>query len=134
MHEDTEDFLAHFGVKGMRWGKRKAGDSGSDSVSSSNKASTKTEAKATKQLGKDQKKYDKNVRRNGWKAQNEASKHVEENVLPKLNKKYGDLDFSKADSDPKVKKAQEKYFDEFEKSYEKALSTKVSEMFGDRPE
>lgn len=40
-HEQTDDFLEHFGVKGMKWGQRKAEGSG-PSVRSANRAAVKT--------------------------------------------------------------------------------------------
>jgi hypothetical protein len=43
----VDDFLAHFGVKGMRWGSRKSG-SGKETPSADSKASTDLRARAKK--------------------------------------------------------------------------------------
>ena len=58
--EETEDFIAHFGVKGMKWGVTK-GDSGSSSSSSSSGGSVKTR-KELRGLDKASRKNDKVAR------------------------------------------------------------------------
>lgn len=42
-NEEVFDYLEHFGVKGMRWGKRKSGDSSSGEAPAKPKKFTKTE-------------------------------------------------------------------------------------------
>jgi hypothetical protein len=127
MAEQLDDFLEHYGIPGMKWGKRKGS-------SDSSEASPRQQKKALKQLGKDQKAYDKNVNKNWHKAYNETAELARTKLIPAINKKYDKYDFSNIDNDPKMKKVFDKYINEYDESFNKALKTKVSDMFGERPE
>lgn len=117
MNSNVDEFLAHAGVKGMKWGKRKAVESAPLSG---------------KKLAKAQKKYDKKVKKNWVKTYNETAAYANDVLIPKINKKYAGVDFSNL-NDPKIKKTYDKYVNEYDSMFNKAYDKKVSELFGERP-
>lgn len=124
--QQPEDVLAHFGVKGMKWGVRKdSGGSGSGSVTNSKKIA-KAEAKAAKQLSKSQKKYDKSVNKNAINAYNKAADYANSVLIPNINKKYAAIDVSDPNSAAGKKYVQE-YLDSFDKAYVDAMKSIVGE-------
>ena len=48
MSEQTDDFLSHYGVQGMKWGKRKGGSGGSSGGASGGKKAFKADVKAAR--------------------------------------------------------------------------------------
>lgn len=52
--DDAEDFLAHYGVKGMKWGQRKSGTGAPSArqVAKTEKKAAKTADKATRKAGR----------------------------------------------------------------------------------
>jgi hypothetical protein len=111
--ELSEDELAHFGVKGMRWGKRKAVDSGSDDVS----------PRQAKKLEKADRKWERNATTQSayFKIYNEAATRMN-NDIDKINGKaeYKNADLSKPSS------LQKKYYKEHSEAMTKHLNDVAS--------
>ena len=110
--EDIEAFFKHAGVKGMKWGKRKADGS-------------------YKNLQKAQKKYDKalNSRSNQIDAYNKAARFMNNGFLDKLNTKYKTLDMEKNPNS----KAAKSYIKEFDDKWDQVYTTALTENIGARP-
>ena len=121
------DELIHYGIKGMRWGVRKS------RVSSTGTKSNTRDKKEIKAIKKEQKKWDKNVRKNGYKAYNKTIQEVNDTLIPKLNKKYEKYDFSKLD-DPSIRKVYDRYIEEHDREFESIMNKNYTDMFGKRPE
>ena len=105
MEQDSiEDILAHWGIKGMKWGVRKdrSSDGGSD-------------------MKKALRAWDEGVssRKNLTRAMNQASKEMNETHLPRINKKYETLDVK----DPKT-------YTEYFKEVSEAYSDSATKAFG----
>lgn len=134
MKQPSDSFLAHYGVLGMKWGKR-SGNANVNGGSVKKKAAqlTKDQIAKDKKLAKDQKAYDKNVNANWWKAHNEAAAYANDVLIPQINKKYEKFDFTKSDIDPKIKAVEDKYFKEYDEGWEKVMNTTMDQMFGKRP-
>lgn len=79
---NEDDYLEHFGVKGMKWGVRRR--------------QKRADRKAKRQLKKDIKQFNK--RKSNWV-------DVFDSKINDLNDKYSDVDFT----DPKNKKQYDKY-------------------------
>lgn len=142
MYVDEQTYLAHYGVKGMKWGVRKkdnlavrgvqkigrtmaTGPFGKAGINAGKKINKHNQERTTaKKLKKAQKEYDKNVEKNWYKAYNEAADYMTKNVIPKLNEQY------KGDSWSYDKKVLAKYDETFNKIYQQ----KFDDMFGPRPE
>lgn len=115
--------LAHWGIKGMKWGKRRY----------QNPDGTLTPA-GKKRLAKAQKKYDrdykKNYRKNYIIAQNRTADYANEVLIPRINAKYSKI--IKTDDwadDPNYGK----YMKEYETQFNKIFDKKMSELVGERP-
>lgn len=111
------DFLEHYGVKGMKWGVRKAEDSGSGGMS---RRETKKVAKADKKWSKQL-----NSPRTFVKVHNAMAEEANRTVIPRINSKKeyaGDL--------TKNPKLQKKYEKEFETEMNKVLDRISREMLG----
>ena len=101
-----------------------------------------TDRKGYKQLVKGQKEYDQNVKNNWWKAYIVAADHANQVMIPALNKKYKDSDWSSlkfengkaVSGDPKLIKVYNKYNDEYNSQFQDILNASYKDMFGDRPE
>lgn len=132
--ESTEDLeLFHYGVLGMKWGVRRPVDSdGYVKGRAPGKSEHRAEKKAAKTLNKDKKRYDKTLRKKQFTIHNEVARKVNNEILPKLDKKYEKYDFSDL-SDPKVKKVHEKYIREFNDTYAEVQNQTVKNIVGERP-
>ena len=98
MSDPTEEFLAHFGVKGMHWGKHKSsGSSGSSSSSGGQKSRSELRSlnKAAKAEQHTQRKAD---------FQKEADKHDREVMTARKNVDKHAADYSAAKKQYKVDK------------------------------
>lgn len=132
--------LYHFGVKGMKWGVRRNrstttsnGKTGSRQ-SFKEKRIVKKEAKQkAKNLKKAQEDWDKNYEKNYMKAYNKAADIANKKLIPEINKKYANVDFSNL-NDPKVKATYEKYINEYEEQFNSVFQKQYDEIVGKRPE
>lgn len=96
----------------------------------------------SRELKREQKKWDKNFNRNWWKAYNEAARYSREVLAPELNKKYGKYDWRNLDTsdiynpkgDPKLVASYKRYVSEYETKFDKVLQQEYDKMFGKRPE
>lgn len=127
--------LYHYGVKGMKWGIRK--DHPKQQITKKpNKKVTimnkRQQKKQEKELVKKQKEWDDNVNKNWNKAYNRAADYSEKHIIPKINKKYENYDFSNL-NDPKVKKIHDQYVKEYEKEFDAVFNNTLLDMFGERP-
>ena len=103
--------LRHYGVKGMKWGRRRA------------------VKKQTKALQKSQKKYDEDVKTNWYKAYNKAAERSNAFLIPALNKKYKGVNFN----DPKNSSIRDKYEKEYADKFNTMYKQELKTLFGDRP-
>lgn len=83
MSEQVEDFLAHFGIKGMKWGVRRDKASKGGRKQSSTFRRTDPEAKEVRRLS------GRVIRRNAKKLSNDELKRITKRM--ELEKKYNDL-------------------------------------------
>lgn len=126
--ENVDDFLEHFGVKGMRWGVRNS----LGSTNSSPKLSKVTDSRGNR-LTKDDAKWNKKVAnvRKGMSAYNKTADKMNAVVIPKINNdpKYKDVDFT----NPKNSKIQEKYHAEYKAAFEKEFNKNLKAVYGNSP-
>lgn len=123
LEERIEDFLEHSGVKGMKWGRRKANG-------------------AYRNLSKAQSKYDRTVSKNWWRANNLAADDVNSgrnNLLAKSNskisrilKKEGVTRIDAIQSSTGMR-AYDKVIREHQEAFNALLQTKVVDLYGERP-
>lgn len=92
MAEDVDDFLAHYGVKGMRWGKR------SDRPSTTPRRTDRTAAKDAKEAALAKMYYGEGAgtRRKLIKATVEARKKADPAYAEAYDRHFGNQDFEKA--------------------------------------
>lgn len=132
--------LYHFGVKGMKWGVRRNrstttpnGKTNSRQSFKENRIAKKEAKQKAKNLKKAQKDWDKNYEKNYMKAYNNAADIANKKLIPEINKKYANVDFSNL-NDPKVKAAHEKYINEYEEQFNSVFQKQYDEIVGKRPE
>jgi len=114
--------LKHFGVLGMRWGRRKS---------------------PAQELADRQKKYDKNLKNVSKQvdAYNRAADYANAVIIPKVNAKYAKYDFGslktgvdgRLTGDPKLVKVYSKYLKEYEDLFSETWKKTTIEVFGERP-
>ena len=123
-----EEFLEHFGVKGMRWGVRN-----SDSSSSSSPKMSKVRDTHGNLLTKDDAKWNKTVTnvRKGMSAYNKTADTMNAVTIPKINNdpRYKNVNFN----DPKNAKIKEKYHAEYKASFEKEFNKNLKAVYGNSP-
>ena len=139
MNQMNEE-LYHFGVKGMKWGVRRNrstttpnGKTNSRQSFKENRIAKKEAKQKAKNLKKAQKDWDKNYEKNYVKAYNNAADIANKKLIPEINKKYANVDFSNL-NDPKVKALHEKYINEYEEQFNSVFQKQYDEIVGKRPE
>ncbi len=117
---NQEEYIEHFGIKGMRWGVHR------EKVNSA-KSEYKSARKAQKKLKKDIKKFNK--RKSRWiDAYNDAT-DIFNSKINDLNNKYLDVDFK----DSKNKKQYEKYNKEAAKLWSDSYKEMAINIIGKDP-
>lgn len=128
--ESGEDFIEHYGVPGMKWGVRKSRQELRGYGTSSNQS--RRARKSEKKVAKAQKRYDRKLKKNWASAYNSAADYANQELIPKINKKYEKYDFSDLNT-PSKKRAYDRYINEYTDSFNKRYDEIVIEMFGKRP-
>ena len=126
----------------MKWGIRRYQPYGKGDKNKGKFVGKREEKKKAKQLKKDQKEWDENVRLNWHKAYNNAADYANNVLIPEHNKKWGKYDWTKLDlSDPSAPKGDAKlvanylkYETEYHEKWDKLLSSEYDKLFGKRPE
>lgn len=127
--ETVEDVLAHFGVKGMKWGVRKARDT-SGKPSKPEKMSKLTDDKGRHLTKSDEKWVNSSTNHGkGVAAYNKAARAMNDKHIDRINNKpaYKNADFNK---DSPLRR---KYYKEYEDTFNKEFNSALKETFGDSP-
>ena len=111
--------LLHYGVKGMKWGVRRA-------QKKAEKRERMRQKRAAKQLRKDQKAWDKSFPSKLNRVMSDATDYVNKEVIPKVNDKYKNVDLLK-------KSNYKKYESEINKAYREMYKKRFDEQIGPRP-
>jgi 2'-5' RNA ligase len=123
----VEEFLQHFGVKGMRWGVRRDRSASSGSTKAE-KRSAKLSAKTDRQVQRADKRFDKRARRGSdyFKVYNTAADKMNRTEIVRINNKpqYKGQDFRK---DSPLRR---KYYKEMSDTFEKALNEASTSIIG----
>lgn len=130
MTETVDEVLAHFGVRGMKWGVQKADTPRQESFRAQAKLS-RSEKKTEKKLAKADGKWEKSIySMNGAvKVHNEVADRMNKTELPKLNNnpKYKDKNLN---DDPKLEKD---YYDDYESVVSRVYGEAVNKVHGSSP-
>lgn len=113
----SDEYLAHYGVKGMRWGKRKA-----RKAYRSGKISKDQYKSAKKDLKKQGREYKLAKRLPGMVAYNKAAEYINAE-LPSLNKRYEGVNLTNTKS-----KAYERYIKEYQEIDRRAAKKATREV------
>lgn len=124
--DNVDDVLAHFGVKGMRWGHRKTETPRQQSFRAAAKAK-----KAEKKEAKADSKWEKSIytTKGAIAVHNNVADQMNSEILPRLNGKSKYKDKNLYD-DPKLEK---EYFKEYEKLTDQAYSKAITAVHGSSP-
>lgn len=123
-----EEFLAHYGVKGMRWGVRRS--EAQLAEARGQKTHKKAQKQAKRELKEDLKWASKAASTKGKvKAYNAMAKRMNEGALDEVNKKWEGKAPLFSD-DPAVRRA---YTDEVSKRASQVIQEEAKKIFGDSP-
>lgn len=136
--EFVEDFLEHFGVKGMKWGvrkKRESGQSGDSSSKGSEKKPKEKLSKLTDDKGRRLTKADAKWTgkaasfNKGMSAYNDTARTMNATHLPSINNnpKYKGKDLEKNAA------LRKEYNKEVEKAFTKEFNSNLQKVYGDSP-
>lgn len=120
--DNVENFLMHYGVKGMKWGVR-------HDKPRVNRAQRRNQKKEAKALAKAQKKWDENVNKNWYVAYNKAVDYANKVLIPQINKEYEDKYGRGKFTEQQIRIMDEDYAQRFDKIYQ----MEFDKMFGKRP-